>query len=161
MHGGPDRQHFNRDLLWQHCCFIFDPTDRTSMEPTQQRIFIVEDNPVFQTLILKQLEEANTELHVYGNGEEFLAQAMVGPNDLVVLDYQLEGSINGFDVLRELKKMPIPPAVIFFSSNLEISITSSILKLGVVEYIEKTIFALSRLKDTIQHVRGNADLKAV
>jgi CheY-like chemotaxis protein len=117
------------------------------MQPTQPKIFLVEDNPVYQTLILKQLENISQDIQVFSRGEDFLSEQHMQP-DLVILDYHLEGAINGYDILKQLKKMPNPPPVIFFSSNLELTITSSILKLGIVEYIEKTIFSLSRLRES-------------
>lgn len=118
------------------------------MQPAQPKIFVVEDNPVYQTLILKQLESISQDIQLFSKGENFLSELNTQP-DLVILDYHLEGVINGYDILKHLKKMPNPPPVIFFSSNLELTITSSILKLGIVEYIEKTVFSLSRLKDSI------------
>ena len=123
------------------------------MKPMQQQpsIFVVEDNPVYQTLVLKQLENISQDIHVFSRGESFLAELSYAP-DLIILDYNLEGTINGYDVLKELKKLTYTSPVIFFSSNLEISVTSSILKLGVVEYIEKTIFTLPRLKNSITRV---------
>jgi two-component system, OmpR family, response regulator len=121
------------------------------MQKIQPRIFVVEDNPVYQTLVLKQLENISHDIHVFSTGENFLAELGHAP-DIIILDYNLDGTINGYDVLKELKKLVSPPPVIFFSSNLELSVTSSILKLGVVEYIEKTIFTLPRLKTTITRV---------
>jgi len=117
------------------------------------RILLVEDNPVFQTLILKQLEDISNDVTIYSKGESFLEEEDITA-DLIILDYHLEGDINGYDVLRKIKKLPFPPPVIFFSANLELTITSSVLKLGVVEYIEKSIFSLSRLKEAIHHVLG-------
>ena len=122
-----------------------------TMQKAQPRIFVVEDNPVYQTLVLKQLENISQDIHVFSTGENFLAE-LHGCPDLIILDYNLDGVINGYDVLKELKKQTVSSPVIFFSSNLEISVTSSILKLGVVEYIEKTIFTLPRLKTTITRV---------
>ncbi|MEO5593568.1 MAG: response regulator [Chitinophagaceae bacterium] len=121
------------------------------MQKAQPKIFVVEDNPVFQTLVLKQLENISQDIHVFSTGEKFLAELNHCP-DLIILDYNLDGPINGYDVLKELKKLTVASPVIFFSSNLELSVTSSILKLGVVEYIEKTIFTLPRLKNTITRV---------
>lgn len=111
----------------------------------------MEDNPVYQTLVLKQLENISQDIHVFSTGENFLVEINHAP-DLIILDYNLDGIINGYDVLKEIKKLTCVPPVIFFSANLEISVTSSILKLGVVEYIEKTIFTLPRLKNSITHV---------
>lgn len=121
------------------------------MQQPQPRIFVVEDNPVYQTLVLKQLENISQDIHVFSTGENFLAELTHAP-DLIILDYNLDGIINGYDVLKQLKKLTYPSPVIFFSSNLEIAVTSSILKLGVVEYIEKTIFTLPRLKNSITRV---------
>ncbi len=126
-----------------------------TMQKAQPRIFVVEDNPVYQTLVLKQLENISQDIHVFSTGENFLAE-LDGCPDLIILDYNLDGVINGYDVLKELKKQTVSSPVIFFSSNLEISVTSSILKLGVVEYIEKTIFTLPRLKTTITRVLENS-----
>jgi len=126
------------------------------MQTEHPKIYLVEDNPVYQTLVLKQLETISQDIQVFSKGENFLAE-LEGhpPPDLVILDYHLEGTINGYDVLKLLKAMPSPPPVIFFSSNLELTITSSILKLGIVEYIEKTIFSLSRLKESTNGVLKN------
>ena len=109
------------------------------MQKAQPKIFVVEDNPVYQTLVLKQLENISSDIHVFSTGENFLLHLHNVP-DLIILDYNLDGCINGYDVLKELKKISSTSPVIFFSSNLELTVTSSILKLGVVEYIEKTIF---------------------
>ena len=125
------------------------------MQKAQPKIFVVEDNPVYQTLVLKQLENISQDIHVFSTGENFLAQLDHCP-DLIILDYNLDGPFNGYDVLKELKKLSFTSPVIFFSSNLEISVTSSILKLGVVEYIEKTIFTLPRLRNTITRVLENS-----
>lgn len=125
------------------------------MQKAQPKIFVVEDNPVYQTLVLKQLENISQDIHVFSTGENFLAQLNHAP-DLIILDYNLDGPFNGYDVLKELKKLSFASPVIFFSSNLEISVTSSILKLGVVEYIEKTIFTLPRLRNTITRVLENS-----
>jgi two-component system OmpR family response regulator len=122
-----------------------------TMQKVQPKIFVVEDNPVYQTLVLKQLENISQDIRVFSTGENFLAELTYQP-DLIILDYNLDGCINGYDVLKELKKLTYTSPVIFFSSNLEISVTSSILKLGVVEYIEKTIFTLPRLKNSITRV---------
>ncbi|MDE3249469.1 MAG: response regulator [Bacteroidota bacterium] len=121
------------------------------MQKGQPKIFVVEDNPVYQTLVIKQLEHISQDIHVFNTGEHFLSQLTQEP-DLIILDYNLDGQINGYDVLKAIKKAESTSPVIFFSSNLEISVTSSVLKLGVVEYIEKTIFTLPRLRNTIARV---------
>ncbi len=122
------------------------------MQKSQPIIFVVEDNPVFQTLILKQLEGLTPNVQVFSKGEFFLTALTSCKPDIIILDYHLDGEMNGYDVLKELKKLVEPAPVIFFSNNLELTITSSILKLGVVEYIEKNIFSLPRLRDSIKRI---------
>ncbi len=122
-----------------------------TMQQNQPRIYVVEDNPVYQTLVLKQLENISNNVYIFSTGEALLAEMDFQP-DLIILDYNLDGLFTGYDVLRELKKLRVSTPVIFFSSNLEIAVTSSILKLGVVEYIEKTIFTLPRLKNSITRI---------
>jgi len=121
------------------------------MPNAQPKIFIVEDNPVYQTLVLNQLESISSDVHVFSSGENFLLHVDYCP-DLIILDYNLDGCINGYEVLKELKKIGFASPVIFFTGNLEPAVASSILKLGVVAYIEKTIFTLPRLKNTITRV---------
>lgn len=127
------------------------PHKMINMQQPQPKIYVVEDNPVYQTLVLKQLENISSDVRVFSTGENFLAELKHQP-DLIILDYNLDGLFTGYDVLKELKKLTHPSPVIFFSANLEIAVTSSILKLGVVEYIEKTIFTLPRLKNSITRV---------
>lgn len=127
------------------------------MHIRQPKIFVVEDNPVFQTLVLRQLETVTNDVRIFSKGEQFLTE--LNPDvDVVVLDYHLEGKLTGYDVLKALKQMPDAPPVIFFSANLELTITSSILKLGVVEYIEKSIFTLSRLKSVLEKLLSTAKI---
>jgi CheY-like chemotaxis protein len=114
-------------------------------------IFLLEDNPLYQTLLLKQLESMSPDLRIFSKGESFL-DALSAPPDLAILDYDLEGNMNGYDVLKRLKALPYNLPVIFFSANLELPVTTSILKLGVRAYIEKNIFAFPRLKDCINQV---------
>ena len=122
------------------------------MQNSAPIIFVVEDNPVFQTLILKQLESITPDVQVFSKGEFFLTALTTTRPDIIILDYHLDGDLNGYDVLKELKKITNTAPVIFFSNNLELTITSSILKLGVVEYIEKNIFSLPRLRESIKKI---------
>ena len=73
------------------------------MQKAQPKIFIVEDTPVYQTLVLKQLEHISQDIHIFSTGENFLAELGHEP-DLIILDYNLDGCINGYDVLKGTEK---------------------------------------------------------
>jgi CheY-like chemotaxis protein len=122
----------------------------------QPKIILVEDNPVFQTLIIKQLDEVFPEVIVFDNGPNAMNEIMRNPPDLIILDYELIGDMNGLDILKELKRISASIPIIFFTANIDISITSSILKVGVVEYIEKNIFSLPRLKKSVINALKNS-----
>jgi CheY-like chemotaxis protein len=122
----------------------------------QPKIILVEDNPVFQTLIIKQFDELFPEVIVFDNGLDAMNEIMNNPPDLIILDYELIGEMSGLDILKELKKISASIPIIFFTANIDISITSSILKVGVVEYIEKNIFSLPRLKKSVINALKNS-----
>ena len=57
-------------------------------------IFIVEDNLLYQQLIARELEAFGDPLFFYTTGEHCLANLCRRPS-IVVLDYNLDGEING------------------------------------------------------------------
>ena len=69
------------------------------MHTAQPKICLVEDNPVYQTLILKQLESISQDIQVFSKGENFLSElsGLTIQPDLVILDYHLEGVIKAFN----------------------------------------------------------------
>jgi DNA-binding NtrC family response regulator len=109
-----------------------------------------------RTLIIKQFDELFPEVIVFDNGPDAMNEIMNNPPDLIILDYELIGEMSGLDILKELKKISASIPIIFFTANIDISITSSILKVGVVEYIEKNIFSLPRLKKSVINALKNS-----
>jgi len=66
------------------------------------RIFVVEDNEFFATLIKQKLEmNDQNEVTLFFNGDDFRNSLHQNP-DIVVLDYNLPNS-NGIDLLKEIK----------------------------------------------------------
>ncbi len=81
-------------------------------ETSQQRILIVEDQPFNQTLITEFLEMEGYLVELIDDGqimEQTLHSNLVTPRslpDLVLMDIQLPG-VDGFDLIRQLRKSPI------------------------------------------------------
>ena len=119
------------------------------------KIFVVEDNPMYQALVMKELSALSSDIRVFSTGENFLDQISEKP-DVVILDYNLEGHINGYDVLVELKKQSSPSPVIFFSSQTEPAVTDSVRRMGVADYIEKNIFSLRKLRSSIDSILSSS-----
>jgi DNA-binding NtrC family response regulator len=119
---------------------------KQSAEP---RIFIVEDKPIYQQLIAKELESMAGEIHLFTNGEQCL-QALDQHPDIVVLDYNLEGEMNGLDTLEAIRKIDDSIFVILFSSQKSVYSRQNLDRYGSFAFLEKKNKSFSKLKQTIQ-----------
>ncbi|HBF88143.1 MAG TPA: hypothetical protein DDX39_05825 [Bacteroidales bacterium] len=118
------------------------------VENNEITIFIVEDEPIFISLIKYQLLKLNlSNYHIFVNGEICLKHLDIKP-DVVILDYNL-GGINGIEVLKKIKKLYLDAYVIMFSSNREEEMYEECMKHGADEYIEKNVTALIKVKNTL------------
>lgn len=112
------------------------------------KIFIVEDEPIFISLIKYQLLKLRlSNYHIFVNGEICLKHLDTKP-DVVILDYNL-GGINGIEVLKRIKKLYPDTYVIMFSSNSEEEMYDECMKHGADEYIEKNVSALDKVKNAL------------
>jgi len=67
-------------------------------------IFVVEDNLIYQNLIAKELESVSKNIHFYTNGESCLDELDKGPS-VIVMDYNLDGKMNGLDTLQRVRNI--------------------------------------------------------
>jgi CheY-like chemotaxis protein len=118
-----------------------------SAEP---RIFIVEDNPIYQQLIAKELESMGGQIHFFTKGEECLKELDLHPA-IVVLDYNLEGEMNGLETLEAIRKKDESIFVILFSSQKSVYSRQNIDRYGSFAFLEKKNKSFAKLKQTIQH----------
>ena len=111
-------------------------------------IFVVEDNSVYNTLIVNHLhihKLTNTESFI--SGEECLKNIHRRP-DIIIQDYLL-GGINGVDVLVATKKRYPETEFIFLSGQDSIEAAVNCLKYGAYDYIVKDPHALNKMVDKI------------
>lgn len=71
-----------------------------------KRILIVDDQPEVRELVSVTLEIGPYDIFFAENGEQALALAQRGLPDLVLLDVQMPGGIDGLQVCRRLKGNP-------------------------------------------------------
>jgi len=123
---------------------------------TQPRIFIVEDNPMYNELVHSFLQRAGyTNLHSFTGGGQCLEQLYTMP-DIVFLDYGL-GDMNGFEVLKQIKAFDPDIQVVFLSGQEDMDAALSTLKYGAFDYVVKNDQAFQRITDIMQRllqVRG-------
>src|SRR5450432_90689 len=111
-------------------------------------IFIVEDNLLYQQLIARELEGFGP-LFFYTTGEHCIANICRRPS-IVVLDYNLDGEINGLETLEEIRKFDPSIFVVLFSSQKEVYNNENRKRYGYFDFLEKKDKSFSLLKQFIE-----------
>jgi CheY-like chemotaxis protein len=116
---------------------------------TSSAIFIVEDNLIYQQLIARELESFGGQLFFYTTGEHCVANLCHRPS-IVVLDYNLDGEINGLETLEEIRKFDPSIFVVLFSSQKEVHSCENQQRYGSFDFVEKKDHSFSVLKKLLQ-----------
>jgi two-component system, OmpR family, response regulator len=112
-------------------------------------IFIVEDNLLYQQLIARELEDFGGPLYFYTTGEHCIANLCRKPA-IVVLDYNLDGEINGLETLEEIRKFDPSIFVVLFSSQKEVYNNENQRRYGSFDFLEKKEQSFSLLRKLLQ-----------
>ncbi|ABG60128.1 response regulator [Cytophaga hutchinsonii] len=99
------------------------------------RVFVVEDNTTYAQMIGYQLEQKRNTVDIFHSGEECLNQLYKNP-DIIVLDYML-GTMDGIEVLKQVKSINPDIQVIFLSAQDDIQVGINSLKYGAFDYVIK------------------------
>ncbi len=95
---------------------VAHPTNEPVEEHTLQRILVVEDDPTLASLEAGILTAHGYTVVVVNNGELAIAALRHSIPDLVVLDLELTGNIQGWDVLQALRTLATIPVLLTTSS---------------------------------------------
>ena len=118
--------------------FYGDKEVETSPGPAP-RILVIEDKAEELTLLVEMLRMARYDIVVAFDGVRGYKRAVARPPDLILLDVQLGGDMNGFAVCRLLKAEPalshVPVIFLTASKSLEDRLTG--FREGAVDYIVK------------------------
>jgi DNA-binding response OmpR family regulator len=101
-----------------------------------KRLLLIEDEPGLVLTLRDRLTREGYALETCGDGESGLERASREPFDLVLLDVMLP-RLNGFDVLRELRKRGAEVPVIILTAKGQVVDKVVGLKLGADDYITK------------------------
>jgi DNA-binding response OmpR family regulator len=99
-------------------------------------ILVIDDEPAIVTAVRERLEREGFEVRVAASGEEALARLATEAPDLVVLDVMLPG-IDGFEVLRRLRREGREVPVVVLSARDEDVDKIVGLELGADDYLAK------------------------
>ncbi len=119
----------------------------------KKKVLIVDDDEFLLDMYVVKFKEAGFEVDIAQNGEEALAKVRAGNPDVVLLDVVMP-KMDGFDVLRTIKKEKLAPhAAVFVLSNLgQKEDTDRGMNLGAVDYIVKAHFTPSEVVARVNNV---------
>lgn len=128
------------------------------MKDQSIRIFVVEDDPVYQRLVKYVVEmDSDHEVHVFSTGKACLESLGLNP-DIVSLDYSLP-DITGEEVLRKIKAFNQDIGVIILSGQQDIGTAVKLLREGAFDYIIKDAETKERLHNSLFHLKDKIRLK--
>lgn len=130
------------------------------MKPSNhiQRVFIVEDDPIYQHLVKYAFErDIGNEIHLFKNGKDCINNLYLKP-DVVSLDYTLP-DMDGSEVLKRIKSFDQSIKVVILSGQNDISTAIELLKAGAYDYIVKDTDTKSRLVNTINKLKETIHLR--
>ncbi len=126
---------------------------RPMADPQRPSILLVEDDTFLAGMYVTKLTMEGFAVKLANDGQEGLAQAKKSPPDLILLDILLP-KMNGFDVLKALKKNPPTASVpVILLTNLgQKSDVVQGLDLGATDYLIKAHFMPSEVVAKIKEV---------
>jgi len=114
-------------------------------------IFVVEDNLMYQSLIAKELESVSRNIYFYTNGEACLDELDKAPT-VIVMDYNLDGKLNGLDTIQQVRSTHPDVYVILFSSQKGLNTKEVFVKYGSFDFLEKNSLSLRTLHQMVDGV---------
>ena len=114
-------------------------------------IFVVEDNPVYNTLITGVLRAKKyKQVHTFINTEECLKKIDLNP-DIIILNYAYSG-FTGLDLMKKVHETKPDIDFIFLSGQNDVETAVKIIKLGAADYIVKSEKAPDKLINSIENL---------
>ncbi len=122
------------------------------------KIFIVEDNDLYATLLQHSLEsEDKYDIHIFSSAEELFKNIHLNP-DIVTIDYNLPDR-NGLEVLKEVKNYNVDIQTIILSGQDKVEVVVECYKQGANGYIIKNDNTMVDLAKTVENLSKNANLR--
>src|SRR4051812_18768085 len=115
-----------------------EATESDSHTAVVGRVLLVDDEPDQVALLRAMLTPAGLDVATAESAEQALVTFRRSPVDVVVTDLHLPGA-SGIDLIRELRQLDTPPAVLVMTGQGSVSSAVEALKLGASDYLQKPI----------------------
>jgi two-component system response regulator MtrA len=126
-----------------------------------ERVLLVEDDASIREVVGIGLRQAGMRVTGVGDGGEALAQFRAASYDVVLLDVMLP-SIDGFDVLRELRRSSRVPVVMLTARTETVDVVVG-LELGADDYVTKPFEMpelIARVRAVLRRAAGQPEPSA-
>ncbi len=121
------------------------------MSLLEKKIFVVDDDELLAKAYSRQLHNLGFEdVSTLFNGTDCI-NALFEKPFLVFLDYQMD-DVNGYDVLRKIKRFDPNIYVVIMSSQKDVGNAVKMLKHGAFDYIVKGSDDLQRVESALQRI---------
>ncbi|MEI7669293.1 MAG: sigma-54 dependent transcriptional regulator [Pseudomonadota bacterium] len=133
-------------------------TEATSDNRYITKIFVLEDNELYATLIQHSLEEEDKfDVHLFATAEEMFKHIHENP-DIITIDYNLPDR-NGLDVLAEIKNYNKEIQTVILSGQDKVDVVVECYNKGANGYIVKNNNAIVELTKSIQNLSQSSSLR--
>ncbi len=122
------------------------------------RVLIVDDDEELCELVSEYLSVEGFEVESVNDGESGLAFAQSGEHDLVILDVMMP-KLNGFDLLRELRKTSVIPVVMLTARGEDMERIVG-LEIGADDYLPKPFNPrelVARIRAVLRRIEMTSD----
>jgi DNA-binding NtrC family response regulator len=118
-------------------------------DSTKIKIFLVDDDDMFIKALKNQLKDKRAEIKTFNSGQDCLECIQDYPQ-IIVLDYALNDSLNGVQVLNKIKQNSPETKVIMLSGSTRSRVKTDTLKYGAYDYIEKSKEGMLHIKKEVK-----------
>jgi CheY-like chemotaxis protein len=119
----------------------------------QKLIFIVDDDPFINMLVVKRFTAEGYKMEAFESGEECLKSMNKNP-DLIILDYLFvpkgDNVMNGMEVFDKIKARKPDVPVVMLSGQENGEVVLELARKGIVDYIIKDNSLLDNLNTAIK-----------
>ncbi len=102
------------------------------------RLLVVDDDAALLRALERTFQQAGYEVTTAASGEEALAILRDRPPAVVVSDLMMPG-LDGIDLLREARALPVPPEVLLVTAHASVERAVEAMRLGAFDFVEKPI----------------------
>ncbi|MDQ3233870.1 MAG: response regulator [Pseudobdellovibrionaceae bacterium] len=118
------------------------------------RVLVVEDAPDNQALIRRYLEVEGARVDLASDGTEGIQSAENGTYDVVLMDIQMPGGMDGYAATEKLRRSNFKKPIIALTAHAMKSEMEKAKQSGFDEYLVKPIDRDLLIKTVCKHIRG-------